>query len=163
MLLRCNHKYIGLLLLISLSISSYANVQTAFSETSQSRLRSGFLDLSQLNLSDEQKQKVKDMRSQNASQAHQVRQDIKTKRMELRDLMFDPTSNEAQIRMAGKQLNELQGKLEDITVNDFLNIRSVLTAEQKQKLSELKPGANTLKQTSNQTSTNKPTRPAPLN
>ena len=108
------------------------------SDMPQARVRSVFLDLTQLNLSDEQKQKILDMRSQNSLQAHQTRQAMRAKKIELRNFMFDPKSSEVQIRTSEKQLNELQGKLADIAITDFLYIRSILTADQKQKLLDLK-------------------------
>jgi Spy/CpxP family protein refolding chaperone len=56
----------------------------------------------------------------------------------MRDLMFDADVTEAQIRGKRDEVRQVQEKLEDIRLNDFLAIRSVLTADQRQKLKDVK-------------------------
>ena len=60
----------------------------------------------------------------------------------MRDLMFDPTATDGQIRAKRQELRRMQDELEDVVIGDFLSLRSILTPEQRKKLPEIKPGAH---------------------
>lgn len=98
------------------------------------------LDFSSLNLTDEQRQRIQQIRSGNGGRAREFSQSLKERRNEMRDLMFDPVSSDDQIRTKMREVRQMQEKMDDVQINDFLAIRKVLTPEQRQKLADLKPG-----------------------
>lgn len=98
------------------------------------------LDLTSLNLSPEQKQKIQEMRGQIAPKTRELRKQLASKRAELRDMMFEANAGDDQVRAKRKEVRQLQDKIEEMQLNDFLGIRAVLTADQRLKLSDLKPG-----------------------
>jgi Spy/CpxP family protein refolding chaperone len=98
------------------------------------------LDFSSLNLTDDQKQRIQQIRSGNGAHAREFSQSLKERRSEMRDLMFDPVASDDQIRSKMRDVRQLQEKMDDVQINDFLAIRKVLTPEQRQKLADLKPG-----------------------
>ncbi len=107
--------------------------------------RSGFglfgrgpLDLTPLGLSEEQKQKIQQLRADNANKARELSRKRHYLGGQMKDVLFDPESTDAQIKAKRDELRQVQEKLEDIRLDDMLAIRSVLTAEQKQKLRDLK-------------------------
>ena len=69
-----------------------------------------------------------------------MRKTLQQKRSELRDLMFSAGASDEQIRAKRLEIRQMQDKFEELQLSDFLAIRSVLTAEQKQRLATLKPG-----------------------
>lgn len=101
----------------------------------------GALNLQPLNLSEEQKQRIRDMRAQSSARARDLKKSLKEKRLEMRDMMFDPQSTESQIRAKRQELRRVQDQLEDVVIGDFLSVRSLLTPEQRKRLPEIKPGA----------------------
>ncbi|HEY9715648.1 MAG TPA: Spy/CpxP family protein refolding chaperone, partial [Chroococcales cyanobacterium] len=98
------------------------------------------LDLSALNLTDDQKQQIKDIHAANGVKSREFHKSIMAKRQEFRDLMFDPNASDDQIRAMRKRLRQMQDKMEDLQVSDFLSIRSILTPEQRQKLADQRGG-----------------------
>jgi Spy/CpxP family protein refolding chaperone len=92
------------------------------------------LDLSHLNLTDEQKARITEQRSKSKGQAKEIQQVIKSKRMEMRDMMFDPACSAEQIRAKRSELRKVQDQAEMIMLKDFLSLRAVLTAEQLRRL-----------------------------
>ncbi len=103
--------------------------------------RGGALNLTELNLTEEQKTKIKTMRSQTQLKAKELQKDLKAKRAEMRDLLFEPNSTAEQIKAKHSELKQTQEQVENLMINDFIGIRSVLTSEQKKKLPLIKPGA----------------------
>jgi Spy/CpxP family protein refolding chaperone len=97
------------------------------------------LDLSILGLSDEQKEKIQGLRKTLAPNARKIRLELKNKRDELRSLMFDPSASDSALKAKQKEVHKAQEQLENLQLDDFLQMRSVLTPEQRQKLPELKP------------------------
>lgn len=55
--------------------------------------------------------------------------------------MFDPASTGKQLLDKRQELRALLDEAETLMLNDFIAMRSVLTAEQLRHLPELKPGA----------------------
>jgi Spy/CpxP family protein refolding chaperone len=90
-------------------------------------------------LSDEQKQKIRELRGRNSGRAKELRESLRAKRNEMRDLMFDPAATEAQIRSARRELRRMQDQMEEMQIDDFLSMRSVLTPEQRKRLPEIMP------------------------
>ncbi len=93
-----------------------------------------------LNLSDEQKSKIQQMRQENSVRARRVNKDLRAKRSRLKEMLFDPGATKKQILDQQASYNSLRSQADDIMVNDFLGIRSVLTKEQLKRLPEIKPG-----------------------
>ncbi len=81
------------------------------------------------------------MRSQTQLKAKELQKDLKAKRAEMRDLLFEPDSTAEQIKAKHSELKQTQEQVENLMINDFIGIRSVLTSEQKKKLPLIKPGA----------------------
>jgi Spy/CpxP family protein refolding chaperone len=98
----------------------------------------GPLDLTALSLTDEQKQKIAQMHSDNGAKMRDLMRKRRDLTNQMRDLMFDADVNESQIRAKRDEVRQVQEKLEDLRLNDFLSIRSLLTAEQRQKLKDVK-------------------------
>jgi Spy/CpxP family protein refolding chaperone len=94
----------------------------------------GPLDLSELNLSEEQKSRILAHRQKTKGKAKEVMQALKGKRLEFKEMMFDPEISAAQIRTKRSEMRSLQDEAEAIKLDDFLSIRTVLTAEQLKKL-----------------------------
>jgi len=99
----------------------------------------GPIDLRPLNLTEEQKQKIQTLRQTTAENVKQIRMNLRSARMQLKDMMFDPKATESQIRQKRQEVRTYQDKMDELLVNDFLKMRSVLTKEQLSHLSEVKP------------------------
>jgi Spy/CpxP family protein refolding chaperone len=97
------------------------------------------LDFSALNLSDAQKQQIREIRSANGGRAKQMQNNLKDQRDQMRDMMFDPNASDDQVRAKRRDVRQLQERIEEMQINDFLAIRKVLTPEQRQRLSDLNP------------------------
>jgi len=97
------------------------------------------LDFSQLNLTEEQKSKIKATRDKNTARAREIKQSLMGKRGELFDMMFSETSTNEQILAKNDEIRALKDEQEKLMLNDFLANRAVLTAEQRKKRAELKP------------------------
>ena len=97
------------------------------------------LDLSLLNLTDEQKAKIQKMRQQASPRARELRSKLLSGGQELKDMMFDPSISDDSIRAKSRELRKLHEQAEDMKLDNFLSIRSVLTPEQRKRLPEVKP------------------------
>ncbi len=99
----------------------------------------GPLDLTLLGLTEEQKDRIRQNRLQSGSKARGLRRELKLRRDEMKDLMFDPDATEAQIRGKRRVIRQMQDQLEDVVIDDFLSLRAVLTPEQRKRLPEVRP------------------------
>lgn len=98
------------------------------------------IDLTPLNLSEEQKSKIEGMRQQTRTKVKDLRRGMMQKQVQMRNLMFSPDATDAQIRSAREELRAIQNQVDETNLNDLLGIRSLLTAEQKKHLPECTPG-----------------------
>ncbi|MCY7393410.1 MAG: Spy/CpxP family protein refolding chaperone [Leptolyngbyaceae cyanobacterium CAN_BIN12] len=101
--------------------------------------------LQELNLSKEQIQKIQQIRRQYQARLTRQRQSVKQAQQSLKDMMASGNTSSEQIRQKFSQVQTLQQTLADTRMESMLAIRSVLTIEQRQKLTELmrqpgKPG-----------------------
>jgi Spy/CpxP family protein refolding chaperone len=101
--------------------------------------------LQELNLSKEQIQKIQQIRRQYQDRLTQQRQSVRQAQQALKDLMASKDASSEQIRQKFSQVKTLQQTLADTQMESMLAIRSVLTIEQRQKLTEFmrqqrKPG-----------------------
>jgi Spy/CpxP family protein refolding chaperone len=92
--------------------------------------------LKDLNLSQEQLQKIREIRQQYQERFSQRRQAVSQAQQELKDLMAGNASAE-QIRQKFSQVQTLQQQLADLRMESLLAIRAILTPEQRQKLTEV--------------------------
>jgi hypothetical protein len=97
------------------------------------------LDLTPLNLSEDQKDRIKQIRTTNRERARDAKRSLVQRQLQLRSLVFSPDASEAKIRAARRELRQVQDQLDEIQLDDLLKIRSLLTAEQKQKLPDIAP------------------------
>jgi Spy/CpxP family protein refolding chaperone len=98
------------------------------------------LDLTPLNLTEQQKSRIQSLHEQARGQAKEIRKRLALKQLKLRDLLFSPDATDAQILAARRDMRELQDKMDELNVKDMLAIRGVLTPEQKAKLPIIMPG-----------------------
>lgn len=99
-------------------------------------LHRGPLDLSQLNLTDKQRNSILTLRSKHSEQAKSLQRTLRGKRMEMRNMLFAPDLNKKVLMEKRNEVRGLQNQLDDIMMDDFLGIRSVLSEEQIKKLAE---------------------------
>jgi len=92
--------------------------------------------LRELNLSQEQVQKIQEIRNRYKGRLTEQKQAVRQAQQELKQLMAGNVSAE-QLRQKFDQLQSLKQKLSDTRMESMLAIRGVLTSEQRQKLNEV--------------------------
>lgn len=92
--------------------------------------------LRELDLSQEQIQKIRDIRNQYRNRITQQRQAVLQAQRELKALMVGNASAE-QMRQKFDQVQTLRQTLNDTRMESMIAIRNVLNPEQRQKLSEV--------------------------
>ena len=97
------------------------------------------LDLTPLSLSEEQKDRVRQMRQQTRLKVRDLHKEVLQRQSGLRKLIFDPDASEADIRSARSQLRQMQDQVDEANMNDLLAIRALLTAEQRKHLPDCLP------------------------
>ena len=80
------------------------------------------LDLTILNLTDEQKQKIQKMRAESAIKARAIQRQLKENTNQMRDAMFDGTSTDAQIKAKSDDLKKSHEQFADSQLDNFLAI-----------------------------------------
>lgn len=94
------------------------------------------LDLSQLNLTEKQKSDILALRAKHSEQAKSIQKNLRGKRMELRNMLFSPDLNRKTLQEKRNELRGLQNQMDDIMIDDFLGVRSVLNEDQIKRLAE---------------------------
>ncbi|HEX9830886.1 MAG TPA: Spy/CpxP family protein refolding chaperone, partial [Thermodesulfobacteriota bacterium] len=94
--------------------------------------------MEQLKLTDQQKSQIEEITSANKEKTENLRALVKTDKEGLREMMKDPTSTRDQILSKFDQAGEKHGELRKAEFEMLLDIRDVLTPEQKTALYELK-------------------------
>lgn len=94
------------------------------------------LDLTQLNLSEKQRSDILALRAKHSEQAKSIQKNLRGKRMELRNMLFSPDLNRKSLQDRRAELRGLQNQMDDIMIDDFLGVRSVLNEEQIKKMAE---------------------------
>lgn len=97
------------------------------------------LDLRPLNLSEAQKERIRDIRRKSRLKAREYRKELKVKKIAMQNMMFSPDATPVQIRSAAKEFQTAQANMQDTVLGDFLGVRAVLTRQQLQMLPEIKP------------------------
>jgi len=83
-----------------------------------------------LNLTQEQIGKIRELRKSFWADTHDLRYDIKMKRVEVRKLFTDPKTDEATLLAKEKELNGLKLKLMDKKAEMKVEFRKILTPDQ---------------------------------
>ncbi len=125
---------------IAFPISAAPGITMAQADTPsprRSRLQKKENWLQELNLTKEQIQKIQAIRRQYQDRLTQQRQSVKQAQQSLKDLMASGNASSEQIRQQFNQVQALQQTLADTRMESMLAIRTVLTGEQRQKLTEL--------------------------
>ena len=85
-----------------------------------------------LNLTDDQQQQIQSIRQSYGSQIQQKRQTLQTLRQELNDLYVTNASAE-QLRDKQRELSQLREEINNLNFESFIEIREILTLEQRQQ------------------------------
>lgn len=117
-------------------ISSAVSQSLAQAQSSQPKQAKMKGWLKELNLSPDQIQKIKQIRSQYQGRLTQERQAVQQAQQELKELMTGNASAE-RVRQKFDQVQTLRQQLADTRLESMLAIRKVLNSEQRQKLAEL--------------------------
>ncbi len=95
----------------------------------------GMKGLRDLNLSSDQVQKIKQIRDRYSQQMRSDRDQVRQAQQELNTLMAGNATDD-QIRSKYAQVKDLRSKVSDAQFNSMLEIRNVLTADQRQKFAQ---------------------------
>ncbi|MBD0361654.1 MAG: Spy/CpxP family protein refolding chaperone [Coleofasciculus sp. C3-bin4] len=92
--------------------------------------------IEQLNLTEEQKQKLQAIQTQYKDQISQRKQALRQATQELRDLMAGNASAD-EIRAKHRQVQGLRQQMEEVSFESMLAMREVLTPEQRSQFARL--------------------------
>lgn len=92
--------------------------------------------MAQLNLSQEQKQKLQAIRSQYKDQISQRKQAVRQVTQQLRDLMTSNASLE-EIRAKHQQVQGLRQQLEEVSFESMLATREIMTLDQRKQYAQV--------------------------
>jgi len=97
--------------------------------------------IQQLGLSPDQTEKVKGIMQQGKAQSQALHQQLRAKRQAMMKYLQSPEANESQARSMNADINDLQRQLSEIRLKSWFAMRSQMTPEQLQKMSQMKrPG-----------------------
>lgn len=91
----------------------------------------------ELNLSQEQKKKLKDIKKAGKESTKELRQSHRKLRQQLQEAMRSETSDE-DLRKLNRELRQAEAELKDLKFEKILKIRAILNKEQREKFHELK-------------------------
>lgn len=91
-----------------------------------------------LNLSAEQREKIKTLRQQGQERTKTQREQLMTKRRELNQLVRSASATREQAIAKQHEVNALQNQLADARMNTWFDMRAVLTPEQLKEFEQLK-------------------------
>lgn len=92
--------------------------------------------IEQLNLSDEQTQQLVSIRQKYQPQLRPLQEQIRTARQEMRQMMTG-NGSQAQLRSKHQEINRLNQEIHTLRFESFLEMREVLTPEQRQEFAQL--------------------------
>jgi len=90
-----------------------------------------------LNLTQDQREKMKELRKNFWADTHDLRYDIKMKRVEVQKLFTDPKTDDATLLAKEKELNGLKSQLMDKKAEMKVEWRKILTPEQIRMLDRM--------------------------
>ena len=85
-------------------------------------------------LTDEQRQKIEELRSKFLSETAEIRGKLQAKSIELRNLWTDPEASEEEILAKSAEVKDLRDQLYEISLKCRLEIRKLLTPEQLKRI-----------------------------
>lgn len=91
----------------------------------------------EIGMTQEQRNKVKTLRQENRSKMRKIRQELREKRQELKEEFQKDNLSEPAIYRLAVDVKELTGQLVDQRVENVIEARKVLTAEQFKKLDKI--------------------------
>ena len=109
----------------------------AFKHAAYGPVREKFSFAKYLNLSPEQKEKMKESRNSYKSETRDLRYDLAAKRLEMRKLFTDPKTDEATLLVKQKELNTLRQQLLEKMSQMKMEWRKILIPEQITKLDQM--------------------------
>ena len=89
----------------------------------------------ELNLTEEQEQKLKELREAGRDGSKASREEMKAAHEKMRELL-EGDANESQLRAQHKKLQALKMKMDDERFENMLATRAILTPEQRKKMAE---------------------------
>jgi Spy/CpxP family protein refolding chaperone len=92
------------------------------------------LDLSELQLTDDQEQRIKDARKFARLKLHELKQVRTEKVTQLKAMLFDPAATDFQIRTCGEEIQQFQACIDKVNLDSLIQLRAILTPEQKSQL-----------------------------
>jgi Spy/CpxP family protein refolding chaperone len=92
--------------------------------------------IQKLNLTPEQQQKIKDIRSKYRGQISQQMTEFRTERQKLQELMAGNASND-ELRSQHQQVAQTKDQLENLHFESMLEMRAVLTPEQRVQFAQM--------------------------
>lgn len=93
-----------------------------------------------LGLNDQQVAKLEALKDDQGDDAQSLREQIRTKRDELHALLLAPTLDKAKLSAASREINALEGQLQDRRLEFLIAARGVLTPEQFKTFVDMKKG-----------------------
>ena len=131
---------VALMVSIAAVMSSYAQQSD---EKNCSHGKFGFQK--QLNLSDEQLTKMKELRNNFRNDTRDLRFNLSIKRIEMRKLYTDPKTGDATLLAKQKEISKLRQQLSDKKSVMKVEWRKILTPEQIEKLDRLPHGLHAMR------------------
>jgi Spy/CpxP family protein refolding chaperone len=95
------------------------------------------LNLSQLQLTDDQERKIKDARKFARLKLHELKQAKAEKTAQLKTILFSPAATDVQIRACAEEIRCLQASIDTINLDSLVQLRAILTPEQRSRLAAL--------------------------
>ena len=95
---------------------------------------------SELNLTEEQQAKIRELRSEARQEHRALRQQIREMREELHELWMADQPNEAAILAKHAQMDAIHSAMRDRRIETRMEIAEALTPEQRQRLAQLRSG-----------------------
>lgn len=91
----------------------------------------------ELNLSEEQKEKLKEIKKTDREDLQALRQSKRELRKQLQEAMKSGTSDE-ELRKLNNELRQAEAEFKELKFEKILKIRAILNKEQREKFNELK-------------------------
>ena len=95
----------------------------------------GYLDL--INLTEEQKRQVEEIRKDFLPEVAETRQALRQRRLELNDMLFAEQTDMRAIEDKSAEIIRLQSELEGKVIDHILQEKDILSAEQKRQFHEV--------------------------
>lgn len=92
----------------------------------------------ELGLNDQQVAKLKALKDDHMDDAQSLRDQLRAKRDELHALLLAPTLDKAKLAAASREINALEGQLEESRLDFLVSVRGVLTPDQFKTFLELR-------------------------